>query len=346
MSAFAAVPTGSLPATVDHRVDGTEGPVKNQQSVGSCTAFSLSTAMDQALRKTTRDQAVSPLHIWSKYGRPSMGHAGDSNVGELISTEGVWPYDPKKACQLTKDRTDSCGVAYGVTPGSAANDEEIRYDQARADSMGQYKLEAYEQISSPVNTDEIAAVLAGGDDLWVAFRVNTQAWYTPNGGKKDVIPDYSTTESTGHAVVLAGYRTVQGKRQFLIHNSWGESWGDRGYAWISEQMVRNQLKYGYKVRVSGGSGPSPNPPNQSDCPPGQVKDSVLRKCTNPCPSGSPPAAGVCLPKVPVPVPTPTNTQPNSKCPPGQAQDPITGICTALCPGGYPSIGGLCLPVRR
>lgn len=27
---------------------------------------------------------------------------------------------------------------------------------------------------------------------------------------------------------------IDGRRHFLVHNSWGAGWGDRGSAWISE----------------------------------------------------------------------------------------------------------------
>jgi len=336
--------TGALPLAVDHRADGSEGPVKNQQSVGACTAFSLSTAMDHAVRKMGRQEVVSPLHVWSKYGRPYMGEAGDSTVGESISVESVWPYDPVKACKLTRDSTDHCGKAYNVTPGSASTDPEIRFDQTRADASGRYKLEAYEKLSVPTNTDEIAAVLAGGDDIWLAFYVNSDAW-SYKSVVNGVIPDYSAVGSSGHAVVLCGYRTVNGKRQFLIHNSWGETWGDRGYAWISEKMVQQQMRYGYKIRVTDGSGTSPPGPSQtSGCPNNQVKDSVFGTCSARCASGSAPAAGVCLPVVPG-INPPPNPQQN-KCPAGQAPDAMIGVCMPLCPGGSATIGGMCLPMLQ
>lgn len=50
--------TGPLPPFVDHRLTGLEGPVKNQGAVGTCTAMSLSTAMDHAVRKMGRADVV------------------------------------------------------------------------------------------------------------------------------------------------------------------------------------------------------------------------------------------------------------------------------------------------
>ena len=54
--------------------------------------------------------------------------------------------------------------------------------------------------------------------------------------KNGVIPDWSEPNG-GHAVTMAGYRETPQGRQFLLHNNWGTSWGDKGYGWISEAMV-------------------------------------------------------------------------------------------------------------
>jgi hypothetical protein len=348
-------PTASLPSSVDHRGDGSEGPVKNQKSVGACTAFSLSSAMDHAIRRMSRSDVISPLHVWSKYAYPQMGAAGDGAVDKTMTLEAVWPYDPVKACKLSKNPTDHCAVAYHVTPGSASIDPELQADQARADAAARYRLAAIERLDSPPNPDQIAAVLAGGDDIWTSFNVNTDVWQYQSL-RSGVIQDYTTTESTGHAVVLAGYRSVNGKRQFLIHNSWGENWGDRGYAWISEDMVRSQMRGAYKVRVVDAAVPTPSLPGQTGgCAGGKVKDSVTGQCADRCSSGSAPAAGVCLPTVPglpsfgpgQPMPSPTQPQQQkSSCAKGQAPDLMTGACMPVCAGGGPTLGGMCLPVQR
>jgi len=348
---------GPLPLAVDHRIEGTEGPIKQQGAVGACTAFSLSTAMDHAIRRMGRGEVISPLHVWSKYAVPMMGVAGDEVVDQRVTLEAVWPYDPAKACKLTRVPYDSCGQAYGVSSGTGDFDPQLRAERAVADASGMFRVVAVERLQTrPANIQELSAVLAGGDDVWASFWLDPRAW--KSGRMKDaVIPDYEVTSDTGHAVVLAGYRTLpDGSKQFLIHNSWGTSWGDRGYGWISEAMVVRFLRAAYKVRIEGGGGPGPIPaPSAGGCPGGQVHDSVLGVCAAMCPSGSPPAAGVCLPSVPgfpspgqlpfppLPFPAP---QPNTRCPDGQAPDFMTGQCTTLCPGGAPAIGGMCLPLGR
>ena len=341
---------GPLPDAIDHRQRGFTGPIKNQQAVGACTAFSLSSAMDHAIRRMSRQDVTAPLHVWSKYGVPSMGVAGDETSGETITVEQAWPYDPIKACKLMQDPTDSCGHAYGVVPGSGRGDPMLRAEQQRADGQGRYRVTAIEQLrTKPVDLQELAAVLAGGDAVWASFWVDSDAW-SGRSLRNGVLPEYHGNDGSGHAVVLAGYRTLGGVKQFLIHNSWGDRWGEGGYGWISEGNVVRHLRSAYKVRVGDPGAPAPQP-NAGGCPAGQVRDSVLGTCAPVCQSGSPPAAGFCLPTVPgfsppalpgIPGFPPPPAQP-SACPQGQAPDLMSGQCMPLCPTGTPAIGGMCLP---
>lgn len=369
--------TGPLPAVVDHRASGTEGPIKSQGAVGACTAFSLSSAMDNAIRRMGRGDVTAPLHVWSKYAIPEMGTAGDETVDQTITLEPSWPYDPVKACKLNRASFDACGPAYGVTSGSARLDPALQAEKVVADTQGRYRLVAVERLQArPADINEMAAILAGGDDLWASFTVNGDAWSSRalQGG---VIPDYTSDSDEGHAVVLSGYRTLpNGSRQFLIHNSWGTRWGEQGFGWISEAMVSRYLRAAYKIRIADASSPSgPLPPSGDGCPAGQVKDAVLGICAALCPSGSAPAAGVCLPTLPgfpapgqqlPPWPLPFQLPPGlpipqgfqlpqgfpqpalpgaalpANCPAGQAHDLMTGQCLGRCPGGEPAMGGMCL----
>lgn len=367
--------TGPLPPFVDHRLTGLEGPVKDQGAVGTCTAVSLSSAMDHAIRKMGRGDVVSALHIWSKYAVGVMGVAGDRTEGERITLEGSWPYNPAKACKLLREPFDSCSRAYGVTSGTGDLDSGLRAERSSADSSGRYTVLAIEQLQSqPADLNEMSAVLAGGDAIWVSFWVDSDAWTNRAMQPGAVLPEYERRDEAGHAVLLAGYRFAGGRKQFLIHNSWGPRWGEGGYAWISETMVQKNLRAAYKVRVGeGGSGPGPAP-NPGACPAGQAPDSVLGGCAPLCASGSAPAAGVCLPTIPglpapgglpvipgmpapgtmpipLPFPIPGITPPaqpapqggGGGCAQGQVTDVVTGKCASPCPGGAAPMGGLCMP---
>lgn len=339
-----------IPASIDHRGSGLEGPIKNQGAVGTCTAVSLSTAMEHQIRRLGYTENISALHIWSNYAQPRMGMAGDSNVNKAITSSKTWPYDPAQACKMMDRPYDSCGAAYGVAPGTGNADPVIQAARTSANANAKFRLLGVERLTSH-DPAAMATIISGGDSLWVAFNVNTEAWKTRNM-QNGVIQDYNTTESTGHAVVLSGFRKVSTGLQFQIHNSWGKGWGEGGYAWISDKMVGTQLRYAYRVRVADPKNPlpspSPQPGGRGGCPSGQAKDVIYGQCVAACPSGHPPAAGLCAPSIPG---MPSGPQPPSPapggnsggCANGQTKDMMTGQCVSACPNGQAPIGGLCLP---
>lgn len=284
--------TAALPASVDLRAMGVDGPIKSQGAVGSCTAFSLSTAMDIAAKKLGRADVLSPLHVWSHYGVTSMGVAADKAANEPIALEATWPYDPKKACQMSSDPTDTCGEAYSVRPASAASDPALQRERSVAEEQGRYKVTGIDSIGRSFDPDKAAAVLASGEPLWMSASVNDEAWKSRNL-VDGVIQDYTTVADMGHAFVLVGYRTVGEGRQFLIHNSWSTSWGESGYAWIRDTTLRRWGRAAYKVRVADLGG-SVIVPGTQGCADGQVKDRVFGTCANVCAGGSAPAAGMCV----------------------------------------------------
>lgn len=74
----------------------------------------------------------------------------------------------------------------------------------------------------------------------VAISVNTGPANDPESSlesfmnyKSGVYKDSKCAIGANHAVVAVGYGTEQGQDFFVIRNSWGESWGEKGYMRIS-----------------------------------------------------------------------------------------------------------------
>jgi hypothetical protein len=276
---------------VDHRAERLEGPVKDQGSVGNCTAFSLSTVMDNAILRMHKNDVMSPTHIWSHYALPELSRASSGNMNKAIATLGVWPYSPRQACELAKDSDEECGQAYGVATNSSNFDPILQAQLFRAEASGAYRVVGVDQIAArPVNTDAIAAVLETGADVWAGMDIDATAWKV--SATNPVIPEYSATEG-GHAVALAGYRKTANGRQFLIHNSWGGTWGDHGFAWASENMVRQHMHYAFKVRVADLDGTVPVAQTDDECADAQLVDAGTGKCAAMCPSRARRTNGRC-----------------------------------------------------
>ena len=52
------------------------------------------------------------------------------------------------------------------------------------------------------------------------------------------IPSKNEKMLGGHAVMAAGFD--ESKKIFIIRNSWGENWGDKGYFSMPYDYIKNQ----------------------------------------------------------------------------------------------------------
>lgn len=284
----------SYPGTVDHRA-ALSGPIRNQGAVGSCTAFSLAATVDNAairagkLAPNDANNATSANHVWSNYGIPQMGTAADATVGKSLGPLSIWPQNNPEACMLSSPEYEDCDRAYpGAKPGSWRSDAGLMAKYNAANARPSFKINGFERLSAlPPNIDELVQALATGSSLWVAFKIDGSKWSNSqmvNG----VIPDWSSW-SGGHAVVMSGYRDTPAGRQYLIHNSWGTSWGDKGYAWVSESMVQKYMHYAYKVKIDGGV--KKEDMTDDDCAPDELLDAATGLCAQICPGDTRPSNG-------------------------------------------------------
>lgn len=333
-----------LPTIVDHREDGTEGPVRHQGMVGACSALSFASAIDHALaRRSGRTWAVSAMHIWARYHDPSMSLPVDRNRNLPLTSEVFWPYTEITqlfACCWVDNRQckPHCGETCPCMMPADYCGQNVDSEQlAQADA---HPIARFTNITR-INHDKLTLMraLAQGQDIWMNMNVAHAALdsATPEyDGLRWVMGHLEPEETSGmHAMVIAGYRVRPSGTYFLLHNSWSEAWGDRGYAWVHEKTLEMNLVAAYLVDAEPWN-PSwsyvpPRHERPSQCFNGLVPDSITGQCTPPCADGSARHNAVC------PVLT--------DCPAGYVN--LYGECVVAAPsgsGGDSSIGarmGVC-----
>ena len=52
-----------------------------------------------------------------------------------------------------------------------------------------------------------------------------------------IMPQPGDSVEGGHAVMCVGYDDK--KQLFIVRNSWGTSWGDKGYFYMPYQVIQN-----------------------------------------------------------------------------------------------------------
>lgn len=102
--------------------------------------------------------------------------------------------------------------------------------------------------------------LRGAKDKWPAIETAWKGWLAFRGpviARLEVDGTWDKATETdgrldsydpdaargGHAVILVGYT----KDRFIVRNSWGETWGDHGYAYASEQYAEAAFTEAYGV---------------------------------------------------------------------------------------------------
>jgi C1A family cysteine protease len=61
----------------------------------------------------------------------------------------------------------------------------------------------------------------------------------------DAVLDEDDVPGEGHAMVAVGYDDA--KQAFLIQNSWGLSWGNKGYGWFSYDFWKRNVRVGHVI---------------------------------------------------------------------------------------------------
>ena len=124
----------------------------------------------------------------------------------------------------------------------AEPDLDLIIDCSEFELVGQYQVVPNEATVG----DDVCHALVNDYSLVGGFDV-TPTYDGYRGGKDDdgvdlVIPAPAGAVRGRHYNAVLGYRTIAGKRQFLVANSWGTGWGNFGWAWVDEAFLQSMFQ--------------------------------------------------------------------------------------------------------
>ncbi|HVZ11930.1 MAG TPA: C1 family peptidase [Patescibacteria group bacterium] len=200
-----------LPKTIDLRKN--DSPIQDQGQLGSCTANALAGNLDYIKKqKINETETFSRLFIY--YNERVIEHTVGTDSGAMLRDgiktlvnlgacfENEWPYDIDKFTDKPSEKAFKDALDYQIT--------------------------SYYRLGS---LDEMKNTLALGFPFVFGFSVY-ESFESEDVAKTGIVPMPGKSERLlgGHAVMAIGYDDE--KKRFIIRNSWGSSWGDRGYCYM------------------------------------------------------------------------------------------------------------------
>lgn len=231
---FTAAPV-SLPTSIDLRQYAST--IEDQGQLGSCTGNSIAGAIELIDRKNRKVLDVSRLFIYyeERVLEGTVNYDAGAYIRDGIKVcytkgaplESLWPYNIRK---------------WNARPVQAA------YTDALKRKVNGYKRCA--DFTAVKNALALGNPVIIGFDVYASFEQG--AWQMPNGSGLMPYPNTATERYLGgHAVCIVGYNDNLAGGRFIVRNSWGTTWADRGYFYMPYSVIQNTSMSGDFWTISG-----------------------------------------------------------------------------------------------
>jgi len=210
-----------LPTSVDWRLKNAVTPVKDQGQCGSCWAFSTTGSLEGAFAiKTGTLTSLSEQELVDcsdSYGNEGcngglMDEAFEYVIANGLCTEASYPY-------TAADGTCKSKCTSAIDKGDLSSYKDLPQDES--------------QFMTAVAQQPVSIAIEA-DSMGFQFYLS------------GVFDNSGCGTNLDHGVLIVGYGTDSGKDYWIVKNSWGGSWGEKGYI----RMVRNKNECGLTLSAS------------------------------------------------------------------------------------------------
>lgn len=193
----------------------------DQGQLGSCTANAIAGAMQsEDIKNKTAYATMIPSRLFIYYNERSIEGTVSQDSGAEIR-DGFKSIASQGAC-------DEKLWWYNVAKFTAKPNKTCYADALK------HKAITYLRVNQDL-TDIKACLVAG---FPIVFGISVyDSFESDAAAKNGVIPMPAPNEENlgGHAIVIVGYDDT--KKLFKFRNSWGTSWGDKGYGYLPYAYV-------------------------------------------------------------------------------------------------------------
>ena len=197
--------TEEIPESMDWREQGVVTDVKNQESCGSCWAFSSTGAIESEYALKTGE----------------LVNFSEQELIDCIRLEGCNGGEMEDAFKYVENNplcTDS------EEPYEATDDECVRCNEG---------IKIDECISVPSGNQTALKMAVSRGPVSVAIEADTFIFQEYSGG---IINSASCGTNLDHGVLVVGYGEEKGLPFWIVKNSWGVDWGEEGYVRIARDV--------------------------------------------------------------------------------------------------------------
>ena len=171
--------------------------------------------------------------------------------GKVIQLSRLFVYWNARVYTQDTDKDEGCFIKHAFdsleTLGSCSEDL-WKYDENKVflqpnlfsyKEANDNKINSFYRISDNKRLNEIEEAIRSNHP--VVFGTAISKNFTEYHNQSNIIWEPPTKTIGNHAMIITGIRWNNSKREFLIRNSWGSSFGDNGHTWFSENYINSSL---------------------------------------------------------------------------------------------------------